>query len=305
MNRFILGVVLLLGYAVSAIAQQSDYQNIQLHQFPDLNPVTLGSFATDKPQYLKLWATWCKPCMEQMPHFVKLHQRYGDRVDFIAVNININDNPSDIRAVIDKFSLSMPVLLDNDGQLGVAVGLAGTPYSILTNAKGEVVYTSHESDSNLDRIISMLAQGQNLPAREVAVLSAADQQKILEPWRQGEHLLFFTATWCDWYLADSRPDMAQACKQAQEDLNSLAAQLRGQPWHGIVNHLWTDDKALKDFIHLYQMKVQFSIDTAGVLFKEYKIDSIPTLLKIKNGKVITKITDFSDRQAVIEQLTDK
>ncbi len=302
MIRFLLCVGFLLMQATSIAAQQADYQDIQLYQFQDMKPVTVGSIAAGKPTYLKLWATWCKPCMEQMPHFAKLHQQYGEQVNFIAVNININENRSDISDVIKQFSLKMPMLLDNESQLGIALGLVGTPYSVLTNVQGEVVYTTHESDSNLDRIISMLAQGQNLPASKVEVLSAAEKQRILKPWAQGEHLLFFTATWCDWYLADTRPDMALACKQAQTGLNKLAEQLPDQSWHGIVNHLWTDEKALSDFNQLYQMKVKFSIDTAGVLFNEYKISSIPTLLKIKNGKIITKITDFSHPDAVIKQL---
>ena len=303
MIRFLLCVGFLLMQSFSAAAQQADYQDIQLHQFPDLSPVTVGSIVAGKPTYLKLWATWCKPCMEQMPHFAELHQKYGEQVNFIAVNININETRSDISDVIKRFSLEMPMLLDNESQLGIALGLVGTPYSVLTNAQGEVVYTSHESDSNLDRIISMLAQGQNLPASKVEVLSAEEKQKILEPWAQGEHLLFFTATWCDWYLADTRPDMALTCNQAQAGLNKLAAQLPGQSWHGIVNHLWTDDKALSDFNKLYQMEVKFSIDTAGILFNEYKVNSIPTLLKIKDGKVVARITDFSNPEIAIERLS--
>lgn len=305
MNRFILCISFVLLQAYSVAAQQINYRDIQLNQFPELTPVTVRNIANDKPTYLKLWATWCKPCMEQMPHFAELHQKYGEQVNFVAVNININENHKAISDVIKQFSLKMPVLLDNEGQLGVALGLVGTPYSVLTNAQGGVVYTSHESDKNLDRLISMLAQGQNLPASKVEVVSAAEKQQILKPWLQGEHLLFFTATWCDWYLADTRPNMALACKQAQTDLNKLAAQLPKQSWHGIVNHLWTDDKALNDFNQLYQMNVKFSIDTAGVLFNEYKISSIPTLLKIKDGKVVTKITDFSNQDEVIKQLIAK
>ena len=305
MSRFLLCVGLLLLQAFPAIAQQADYQDIPLYQFQDMQPVTLGEIAADKPMYLKLWATWCKPCMEQMAHFAKMHQQYGEQVNFVAVNININENSDAISDVINEFALKMPVLLDNEGQLGSALGLIGTPYGVLTNAKGEVVYTSHESDSNLDRIVSMLAQGQKLPASQVKVLSAEEKQQVLKPWVQGEHLLFFTATWCDWYLADTRPDMALACKQAQEGLNTLAAQLPDQSWQGVVNHLWTDDKALSDFNQLYQMQVPFSIDTAGVLFNEYKISSIPTLVKIKDGEVVVKITDFSSPEAVIRQLTEQ
>ena len=79
--------------------------------------------------------------------------------------------------------------------------------------------------------------------------------------------MFFTATWCDWYLAESRPEMAKQCKEAQTGLNQLAALLPQKNWKGVVNHLWTDEKALAEFNSLYQMKVPFQIDSYGVLFQ--------------------------------------
>jgi hypothetical protein len=118
-------------------------------------------------------------------------------------------------------------------------------------------------------------------------------------------LLFFTATWCDWYLAESRPAMSQACKQAQTELNQLVALLPTQNWQGVVNHLWTDDKALSDFVKLYQMNIKFSIDNAGVLFNHFKIKNIPTLVQVKDGKVIREITDLSNQQEVVKQLSQR
>lgn len=74
-------------------------------------------------------------------------------------------------------------------------------------------------------------------------------------------------------------------------------------WHGVVNHLWTDDKALEDFKQLYQTKIDFSIDELGVLFNHFKIRNIPTLLWVKDGKVIQRITDFSQPEQLVKQLS--
>ena len=296
---------LLLFISATAIAQPADYKNIQLSHFKELRPVTIGSFDNNKPTYIKLWASWCQPCMEQMPHFQQLQQQYGDKMNVLAVNININENRAAIHEVIKKFNLSMPVLLDNNSQLALALGLVGTPMSVLLNTKGEIVYTSHESDKNLDVFVKKLASGEQLPPATVAVLSQAEQQKLVVPYLTGDHLLFFTATWCDWYLADSRPAMSQACKQAQSGLNQLVARLPNQNWQGVVNHLWTDDKALADFVKLYQMNINFSIDNAGVLFNHFKINNIPTIVQVKDGKVIREITDLSNQGEVVKQLSQR
>lgn len=280
-----------------------DYKTVQLQQFPTLQPFTLASLDQTKPTYIKLWASWCQPCLEQMPHFEKLYQEYGDKVNFVAVNININEKRQEISKVQQRFKLSMPIYLDQQGQLALALGLVGTPYSVLLNQKGEKLYSSHESDAALDGFISRLAQGQQLPAETATSdMTAAAQQKLLANYQTGEQLVFFTATWCDWYLAESRPEMAKQCKDAQAGLNQLAALLPQKNWSGVVNHLWTDDKALTEFNTLYQMKVPFQIDSYGVLFQHFNVRSIPVLLKIKDGKKVAEISDFSNPQQVAKQL---
>lgn len=298
-------VPLLACMAFFSWAQLPDHRGVQLQQFHTLQPFSLDSLGSNKPTYVKFWASWCKPCMEQMPHFETLYQEYGDKVNFVAVNININEKRQEISKVQQRFKLTMPIYLDQQGQLALAMGLVGTPYSVLLNSKGEPLYSSHESDSVLDGFISRLAQGQQLPAapsETQSVESAAAQQKLLASYQKGEQLVFFTATWCDWYLAGSRPEMAKQCKDAQTGLNQLAALLPQKNWSGVVNHLWTDDKALAEFNTLYKMKVHFQIDSYGVLFQHFNVRSIPVLLKIKEGKKVTEISDFSNPQQVIKQL---
>lgn len=287
----------------SAQAKSLDYKSIELSEFHNLTPVTLESLDQSKPTYIKMWATWCQPCIEQMPHFENLYQQYGDTINILAVNININEDRSRLSEVIERFDLTMPVLLDNEGQLGVSLGLVGTPYSVLINTNNEVVYTTHESDAVLDGFLSRLAQGQELPSTQAEVFTEDERLRLLEPWLQGEHLLFFTATWCDWYLADSRPEMASQCESAQAGLNSLSQRLPDKPWHGIVNHLWTDEQALSEFNQLYNMEITFNIDRSGVLFNAFKVRSIPTLLYIRDGEIILEINTFDDEDIIVQQLS--
>jgi len=299
--RFMFAVLACMAWSVWA--QLPDYKTVQLQQFKTLQPFTLSSLDQNKPTYIKFWASWCKPCMEQMPHFETLYQEYGDKVNFVAVNININEKRQEISKVQQRFGLTMPIYLDQQGQLALAMGLVGTPYSVLLNPQGDKLYSSHESDAALDGLISRLAQGQQLPAETASAdLSADAQQKLLAGYQKGEQLVFFTATWCDWYLAESRPDMAKQCKDAQSGLNQLAALLPEKNWRGVVNHLWTDDKALGEFNTLYQMKVPFQIDSYGVLFQHFNVRTIPVLLKLKDGKKVAEVTDFSKPQQVVKQL---
>lgn len=294
--------LLLLTLSGVASAAVPAYRTVPLQAFPGDKVSNLTSLDASKPVYIKMWATWCQPCMQQMPHFQKLYQQFGDKVNFVAVNIDINEAPADIQQVVNKFGLTMPVWRDVEGKLAVQLGLVGTPFSVLLNTAGEQVYSTHESDQALDGFLARLAKGQQLPPASSEALSAAAQQQRLKPFLTGEHLLFISATWCDWYLKESRPAMSAQCQQAQQQLNSLAAKLPKAHWTGIVNHLWTDDKALAEFNALYKMQVPFQIDHNGVLFQHFNVRQIPVLLKVSNGKVVQEITDFNNPAQVLNQL---
>ena len=48
------------------------------------DPVRLADF--DTPLVLNFWASWCQPCIQEMPDFQRLHEQYGDRLAMIGVN---------------------------------------------------------------------------------------------------------------------------------------------------------------------------------------------------------------------------
>lgn len=286
-NSFSIGLIL---YLFVTLANASDFKHIQLTDFRTNTLMNLSEIDKSKPTYIKMWATWCKPCMKQMPHFQSIYEKYGDKINIFAINININEDNKYIEDVIAKFGLTMPVLLDNEGQLGVELGLVGTPYSVLINTDNSIVYTTHESDNILDTFLDKLAEGQKLESTKANILTVKAKESLIEPWKKGDHILFFSATWCDWYLKDSRPDMASNCKNIQSNINSLSQQSGNIAWHGFVNNLWTDKKALEDFIKLYNIELPFEIDEGGVLFNYFNIRTIPTVIKIKDGKIIKKFT---------------
>ena len=46
----------------------------------------LSDLYKDKPLYVNFWASWCPPCVKELPHIEGLYQKYGDRVAFAAVS---------------------------------------------------------------------------------------------------------------------------------------------------------------------------------------------------------------------------
>jgi thiol-disulfide isomerase/thioredoxin len=50
--------------------------------------LAFGQILGKKPVIIDCWASWCKPCMEQMPYARKMEEKYGDKVDFIYLSMD-------------------------------------------------------------------------------------------------------------------------------------------------------------------------------------------------------------------------
>src|SRR4051794_38573860 len=52
-----------------------------------LRGVPLERFEKDKIYVIELWATWCRPCIEALPHLSDLESKFGDKIIFIGQNV--------------------------------------------------------------------------------------------------------------------------------------------------------------------------------------------------------------------------
>ncbi len=58
--------------------------------------------------FLNFWATWCPPCIAEMPSIQKLHDNYGDRIKMVLVS---QEKPETIKAFLEKNKYSMPTYI--------------------------------------------------------------------------------------------------------------------------------------------------------------------------------------------------
>ena len=98
--------------------------------------VTLSSFK-GKIVVLNFWASWCPPCVREMPHIDALYQKYGDQINFAAVTID--ENTGDAQAYLAKSGVSVPVYTGNINGIAADYGLEAIPVSVLIAADGTVL----------------------------------------------------------------------------------------------------------------------------------------------------------------------
>ena len=115
-----------------------------LSSAPDENLVGLNAADTSiaalhdgKPLYLNFWASWCPPCVKELPHIESLYQKYGDRVAFAAVSVD--EHSEDAQALAQKSGLTLPVYTGNNAELSRNYGLDAIPVSLLIGKDGKIL----------------------------------------------------------------------------------------------------------------------------------------------------------------------
>lgn len=106
--------------------------------------------AKGKVVVLNFWATWCPPCVAEMPEFVRFYNETSrDKVAFISLNANL---PEDLRTAVASFQkdkgLPFPIYVYNDAggveALAKVTGATlsgGLPTTLIFDREGKVVHT--------------------------------------------------------------------------------------------------------------------------------------------------------------------
>ncbi len=64
---------------------------------------------------VNFWATWCKPCIKELPYFEKLGKNYQDDVSVVLVSLDFPDQIERLEQFIEKHKLESQVVLLDDG----------------------------------------------------------------------------------------------------------------------------------------------------------------------------------------------
>jgi len=106
---------------------------------PDLdgNPRKLSDYR-GKVVFLNFWATWCKPCEEEMPSMQALYEGLGnERFEIIAVSVD-KDGPETVAAFVKKYGLTFTVLHDRKGKIKETYKTTGVPETFIIDQNGVV-----------------------------------------------------------------------------------------------------------------------------------------------------------------------
>lgn len=85
---------------------------------------------------LNFWATWCGPCVGEMPAFPRLLEKYGDDLTLIAVDLG--EKAETVENFLERNGYEFSVALDPDGDIGSLYPTDGIPYTVLIGRDGKI-----------------------------------------------------------------------------------------------------------------------------------------------------------------------
>ena len=92
-----------------------------------------------RPVVINFFASWCPPCKMETPDLVNMYQQYGEKVQFLAVNMAPDDTLSRVQEYVRAFGVPYPVLLDSSGAVEATYGVIDIPTSFFIDSKGVIM----------------------------------------------------------------------------------------------------------------------------------------------------------------------
>ncbi len=110
---------------------------------PDLEgrPLDLRQHAAGRPLLINVWASWCAPCVEEMPELARFAATQGDNgVQVLGLALDTADG---VRGFLQRIPVDYPIVVETPGPRDASVQLGNTqgllPYSVLFDAQGRRV----------------------------------------------------------------------------------------------------------------------------------------------------------------------
>jgi tetratricopeptide (TPR) repeat protein len=125
---------------------------------PTLNngKVSLSSLI-GKVVILDFWATWCGPCIMELPKLVKLYEKYSANPNVVFYNIDVDEQPKVVQDFMNKKGYSFSVLMASGTDVSKKYEVTAIPVKFLVDKKGRIQY-KHIGSTPQEDVVEQLSK---------------------------------------------------------------------------------------------------------------------------------------------------
>lgn len=87
---------------------------------------------------INFWATWCGPCVGEMPAFESLYKDYADNPDVAIVAVDVEEKKKTVDFFAETNGYTFPIAYDEDGKIGMQYPTSGIPYTVIVGKDGYI-----------------------------------------------------------------------------------------------------------------------------------------------------------------------
>ena len=142
--KYLLVFVILLN--LSCKSDQKEAIILEVHDFTGIAPYL--ELKGSKTYVVNFWATWCAPCVKELPHFETLQENYSDSVEVILVSLDFpHQYETKLKPFIQKHQLKSKVVVLDDPDMNSWIPKVDTqwdgaiPVTLIYNASKRLFYS--------------------------------------------------------------------------------------------------------------------------------------------------------------------
>ena len=145
------------------------------------NNISLSQYK-GKVVLLNFWATWCIPCLEEMPALENLYQLYKDKgLVVLAISVDKKSRELSIRKLLKDNNYSFPVALDPKAEVAKTYSVGGFPETFFISREGNFLpFLDPDTGSQTTRIISDRPWDSKIYKKQIELLLDIPQTKVNE-----------------------------------------------------------------------------------------------------------------------------
>lgn len=107
-------------------------------RLPDLHGKTVSlSDLRGRVVLVNFWATWCPPCVKEMPSMQRLQEKFAKR-PFSILAVNMGETEDDVQAFLKRVPVDFTIIMDRDGATLKAWKVFAFPTSFIVDRDGKI-----------------------------------------------------------------------------------------------------------------------------------------------------------------------